>query len=93
MGNESETHWMPVFAVIAPKEDARLTAAVSANFPRRYKIAPGQWVVNADGPTAQSVATRLGLNNTVGSFVVFSVAGYFGYHDKPLWEWLTLNSN
>jgi hypothetical protein len=35
----------------------------------------------------------LGANGEVGTFVVFSVAGYWGYHRSDLWEWLTLNSN
>jgi hypothetical protein len=84
---------MPVFAVIAPIDDGRLALAVPAKFPRHFKFGPGQYVVNGVGPTAQQVATDLGANGEVGTFVVFSVAGYWGYHRSDLWEWLTLNSN
>jgi hypothetical protein len=83
---------MPVFAVIAPQYDQRLAAAVPAKFPRHFQIAPGQYVVSAPGPTAQQIAMQLGPNGEVGKFVVFSVAGYWGFYDKTLWEWLTLNS-
>lgn len=83
---------MPVFAIIAPTDDGRLALAVPAKFPRHFKFGPGQYVVNTAGPTAQAVAMQLGSNGEVGKVVVFSVAGHWGYHDKPLWEWLTLNS-
>lgn len=83
---------MPVFAIIAPQYNPPLEAMIRAKFPRHYQIAPGQYVVNAAGPTAQAISNELGMGGQVGKFVVFSVAGHWGYHDKPLWEWLTLNS-
>jgi hypothetical protein len=83
---------MPVFAVIAPAHDIRMHNAIITKFPRHYQFGPGQYVVNAAGPTAMGVAASLGLNGEVGKYVVFSVAGHWGYHDKPLWEWLTINS-
>jgi hypothetical protein len=83
---------MPAFAIIAPNDDGRLALAVQNKFPRHYKFGPGQYVVNAVGPTAQAVALEIGANGEVGKVAVFSIAGYWGYHDTPLWEWLTLNS-
>jgi hypothetical protein len=84
---------MPVFAVIAPFDDGRLALAVQNKFPRHYKFGPGQYVVNGLGPTAHAVTLQLGGGSgELGKLVVFSVAGYWGYHDQPLWEWLTLNS-
>lgn len=83
---------MPAFAVIAPAENARLASSISSNFPRNYRIGPGQFLVNDVGPTAEAVAKKIGAQGENGSFVVISVAGYWGYHDKALWEWLSLNS-
>lgn len=83
---------MPVFAIIAPSDDGRLALAVQNKFPLHYKFGPGQYVVKAPGPTAHAIGLELGATGEVGKFVAFSVAGYWGYHDKPLWEWLTLNS-
>lgn len=83
---------MPVFAIIAPTDDGRLNLAVQSKFPRHFKFGPGQYVVNDLGPTAQHLALTLGSNDQVGQYVIFSVAGHWGYHRKDLWEWLTLNS-
>jgi hypothetical protein len=83
---------MPLFAVIAPSDDGRLALNIPAKFPRYYKFGPGQYVVNAVGPTAQTVSDRISTTGDMGYFVVFSVIGFWGWHDKQLWEWLTLNS-
>jgi hypothetical protein len=83
---------MAAFAVLGPPDNQLLKGAIERNFPRRFFIAPGQWVVAETGLTAQQVSERIGLNGSAGKFVVFSSAGHFGYHDKNLWEWLTLNS-
>jgi hypothetical protein len=83
---------MSIFAIIAPSDDGRLALAVQNKFPVHFKFGPGQYVVNAVGPTAQTLALELGVNGEVGTFVAFSVAGYWGYHNRALWEWLTLNS-
>jgi len=83
---------MAIFAVIAPQDDGRLALAVQNKFPRHYKFGPGQYMVNAVGPTSHAIAQELGASGEVGLFVVFSIAGYWGYYDKSLWEWLTINS-
>jgi hypothetical protein len=84
---------MPVFAVIAPQHDVLLHNLVIQKFPKHFQFSPGQYVVNAPGPTAQTIALAIDpTGQTTGRFVVFSVAGYWGYHEKNLWEWLTLNS-
>jgi hypothetical protein len=54
--------------------------------------AQGQWVVADTNATAEQIAQRIGLEGRSGQFVVFSIAGYFGYYRKDLWEWLTINS-
>lgn len=84
---------MAIFAVIAPGHSPQLAIAIPAKFPKFFEFGPGQFVVApTDGQTAQQVAQSLGVNGEVGQFVVFSVAGFFGFHRKDLWEWLTLNS-
>jgi hypothetical protein len=83
---------MAAFAVVGPPDNGLLQGAVERNFPRRYFMSPGQWVVAETGATAQQVAERIGMNGASGQFVVFSVAGSFGYFRKDLWEWLTINS-
>jgi hypothetical protein len=83
---------MAAFAVIAPSDNALIAGAIERNFPRRFQIGQGQYVVAENGMTAQDVSQRIGIDGTAGQFVVFSIAGFFGYHRKDLWEWLTINS-
>ncbi len=83
---------MTIFAIIAPGSNAQLQTAVRAMFPdKNMEFAPGQFVVAVAGLTAPQVSEKLGQN--VGQFVVFSVASFWGYHRKDLWEWLTVNSS
>ncbi|NVN85008.1 MAG: hypothetical protein HXX15_02870 [Rhodopseudomonas sp.] len=83
---------MAAFAVLAPIDNSVLPGIINSRFPKHYAIGPGQWVVAETGVTAQQVADRIGLNGAAGQFVVFSIAGHYGYFRKDLWEWLTLNS-
>lgn len=83
---------MTAFAVVAPPDNYLIGSAIERNFSRRFNITQGQYVVAEPGLTAQQVAEKIGLNGSAGQFAVFSIAGYFGYHRRDLWEWLTLNS-
>lgn len=83
---------MPTFAIIAPTADSRLTAAVQRVFPgKNFEFAAGQFVAAKSGQTAAQIAEQIGTNDQVGHYVVFSVAAYWGYHRKDLWEWLLAN--
>lgn len=83
---------MTIFAIIGPGPDNRLQAAVVRIFPgKNLEFAPGQFVASAPGLTATQVAQQIGSNEQVGQYVVFSVAGYWGFHRKDLWEWLSAN--
>ena len=84
---------MTVYAIIAPEESPLLAAAVERNFEKKIQFAPGQFVASGTGMTASQVAEKLGANGEIGQFVVFTVAGYWGFHRKDLWEWLAVNSS
>jgi cyanate permease len=83
---------MAAFAIMAPVDNLILPGIIANKFPKHYTLAAGQWVVAETGVTAQQVAERIGISGAAGKFVVFSTAGFFGYYDKNLWEWLTINS-
>jgi hypothetical protein len=86
---------MAAFAVLAPPSSPQLSllsSSIIRNFPKHFEIAQGQYVVAATSMTAEQVAKQIGIDGVVGQFVVFSIAGTFGYHRKDLWEWITLNS-
>jgi hypothetical protein len=83
---------MAAFAIFGPPDNQLLQPAIERTFQRRFALYPGQWVVAETNATAEEIARRIGLEGRSGQFVVFSVAGYYGYHRKDLWEWLTINS-
>jgi hypothetical protein len=83
---------MAAFAILAPPTNHMLAGIIANKFPKHYKLDQGQWIVAEVGATAQQVAEKIGLGGTAGTFAVFSIAGFFGYHDKALWEWLQINS-
>jgi hypothetical protein len=83
---------MAAFAIMAPPDNLILPGIIANKFPKHYILAPGQWVIAETGVTAQQVAEKIGITGEAGKFVVFSVAGQFGWHNKDLWEWLTINS-
>jgi hypothetical protein len=84
---------MTIFAIIAPTPHSALRESIQKHFPRNLEFAPGQFVIAVNGLTAQQVAMQIGPDGTKGKFVVFSVAAHWGYHDKTLWEWLTVNAS
>jgi hypothetical protein len=83
---------MAAFAIMAPADNFILPGIIANKFPNHYTLGAGQWVIAETGVTAQQVAEKIGAKGDAGKFVVFSTAGFFGYHDKTLWEWLTINS-
>jgi hypothetical protein len=84
---------MTIFAIISPAANPALGAAVQAHFPKNLEYAPGQFVVSVGAMTAQQVSNRIAPDGSKGKFVVFSVAAYWGHHDKNLWEWLSVNAS
>ena len=64
-------------------------------FPGRYYVVDNDiLLVAASGLTTQEVAQGLGISDEVGGVVqrgiVIAVLAYWGYHDKPLWEWMAV---
>ena len=84
---------MTIFAIIAPVANVELRRSVQEHFPRNIEFAPGQFVISVQGVTSQQVALQIGVDGSKGKFVVFSVAAHWGYHDKTLWEWMTVNAS
>ena len=60
---------------------------------KNFEFSPGQFVAAAPSITASQAAEKIGLNGGAGRFVVFSVSAHFGWHNKELWEWLTVNAS
>ena len=81
---------MPLFAVLAPSDDARLIGAISRAFENRfYKIAPGQFLISAR-LTTREVSATLGVpDGTVGRAIVIRASNYTGWHAQDMWEWIS----
>jgi hypothetical protein len=84
---------MTIFAIIAPAANEALRESIQQHFSRNLEFAPGQFVVSINGLTAQQVSLQIGADESKGKFVVFSVAAYWGHHDKTLWEWMAVNAS
>ena len=83
---------MALYAIIAPQGRPELTAAVTTIFGANcYEFSPGQFMVKSTDLTAQGITQAIGAGNgELGYIAVFSVANYWGYHNRELWEWLTI---
>ncbi len=84
---------MPIFAVIAPGPSEQLRTSISGHYPKYLEFSPGQFVLATESVTTQQVAQTIGADGSKGKFVVFWVAGHWGYHDKTLWEWMAANAS
>ena len=82
---------MSVFVVLSPGPNPALEAAIQEKFPADFMtVGAGQWLVAGDG-IAKEVSDKLGITTgAVGTGIVVSVSGYFGFANNAIWEWLAL---
>lgn len=81
---------MAVYAIIAPAASGALTQAMARTFEgEHFEFSPGQFVAQSSNLTVQGVVNALGGSGEVGQIVVFTVSGFWGFHRKDLWDWLT----
>lgn len=80
-----------MYLIITQSDRPDLTEVIKSKFPDDYRvIAPAQWLVSAD-MTPQSLCTQLGANEgAFGRIMVSAVGSYYGWHEKDLWNWLSL---
>lgn len=86
---------MTTFVIITPPSNPdmpKFVAAMDRVFPNAaYRVVDaGQFLAVKKDATSQQITNELGPNGEVGKFVVFTSAGHWGWHDKTLWEWLTV---
>ena len=85
---------MSTFAILTPPDNPQLASFVAAMnrvFPNgTYRfIAQGQYLAVKQGATSQQISNELGPSGEAGKFIVLTSGGYWGWYDKPVWEWLT----
>ena len=80
---------MILYALLSDPDNVELSKAIKKIFPDNYfDFEDGQWFVAANG-TAREVYDKLDEGDVdIGSIVVLSVNGYYGYASTNLWEWM-----
>jgi hypothetical protein len=83
---------MGVVVLVCNSEQPDLVANIERLYPEHYKMGVCQWAISTPDLT-ETVVEKLGAGDgDMGSVVVFSINGYYGYHDLALWEFLSRNS-
>ncbi len=87
---------MRLYAVLSDPGNEALIKAIKKEFTEHYcDFEDGQWFVAEKNPsTAMEVYEKLeGTNGVdIGSVVILSVNGYYGYASANLWEWMASRS-
>lgn len=56
-----------------------------------YNPDRGTIFVASNGETSKEVAQKVGIiDPKLSSGIVILISGYWGHHDKQLWEWLSI---
>ena len=87
---------MRLYAILSDPGNKDLIEVIKSKFPKHFfDFEDGQWFVAEDNPsTAREVYEKLeGTNGVdIGSVVILSVNGYYGYASANLWEWMASRS-
>ena len=85
---------MPLYAVIAEKDNPELGAKIASQFPTDYiEVTPAQWLLSADMIPNQ-LGDQLGVRTgALGRVLILEVTGSgSGWHSTRIWQWLRLKS-
>lgn len=85
---------MTTFAIMTPPDSPQLSqfvAALDRVFAGNYRtVGTGQYLAARSNTTSGQVAEMIGLRGEVGQFVVVTSAGWGGWHQNAIWEWLRI---
>jgi hypothetical protein len=79
--------------MVAAKEYAKFAPVIAAVYQENsIKLWDGVWLVSDDTATAQQVAIKLNgtAEGNLGTVIITSINGYYGYAPKNVWEWLAV---
>lgn len=88
---------MAVFVVLAEHPNKQLGQKVIEAFPNdHYVLDDRSWLVSAN-VISRKVSDLLEITSDedilagkMGRAIVFAIDGYYGFHDKDIWEWINL---
>ncbi|MBI1418780.1 MAG: hypothetical protein GC146_16310 [Limimaricola sp.] len=86
---------MQIYFLASETDRPDLGVAIAVKFGERNcrTVAPGQWLVAAD-VTPKELSDRLNASDgNFGKLIILLVTSYFGWHDKDMWDWLSLKKS
>ncbi|MEI7869016.1 MAG: hypothetical protein WCI11_14090 [Candidatus Methylumidiphilus sp.] len=87
-----QTHSSQIFALFGARDADKLDEAVERVFKNcNYQIATGQWLIKSDTSQPAEVYKDLLGDGQPISCVIVMMAGYYGLHNKAVWDWLEAN--
>jgi len=79
-----------VYAIFAATNSGAIDTRVESVFQKRYRLAPGQWLVSYSASLPSDVYQA--IKNAGGDIqcIVAQLAPslYYGWHDKAIWDWI-----
>ncbi|MGD0960814.1 MAG: hypothetical protein ABSB19_13490 [Methylomonas sp.] len=79
-----------VYAIFGALEPEEIDNLVELAFPadNSYQITSGQWLVKSKSNLSAEVYKTLFDGNEPSYCVITSMDGYYGWHDKAVWDWV-----
>ena len=89
---------MAVFVVLSDEPNKQLYDKIKEVYPNdHFALSDRSWLVSADA-ISRVVSGSLGITTeddtvpqgAMGMAVVFTINGYYGFHNQDTWEWISL---
>lgn len=85
---------MTTFAIMTPPDNPQieaLEAAIRRVFDGNFiLVGTGQYLAARPNWASGQVAEALGFHGEVGQYVVITSAGWGGWHQNAVWEWMRI---
>lgn len=82
-----------VYAVFGNTDSKVIDDAIARAYAEdSYMIAPGQWLIRDNTVQPAEVYKKLMLGEEHTRCVVTRMFGYYGWHDKAIWDWIEASS-
>lgn len=82
---------MTIFLIASLTDSSGLKAAIARAFPQdHFVVSDTQFLVSAN-TTPKGIFDLLDMDNAqFGNVLIVGVSGYFGWHQKEMWDWIGL---
>ncbi|MDD9245282.1 hypothetical protein PVM12_14695 [Enterobacter soli] len=82
---------MTIYSIAATSDPQKVQAAIKNHFdePDYFEVHPGFWFVSSGLATPKELSDLIAPNREIGTFIVVPVTGYYGFHNKVMWDWFS----